>query len=210
MRFPGNWSCFFVFVLFCCRSKRSRTTEFCRLEALFQRGYLQVNGTFSSRKLVNQQNVSQRQAHRSNDVKRLSHWPGSRGIRKLRGEASTGVRFLTSSSYSVWQWCVFFYLELFQIGSPNFSPRQGCTSLGDQAHTRQLKGCLMSNSLWLRLLCGSVGWAADFSSGHDPQLCGFEPRIGLCADSSEPGACFKFGVSLSLCPSLLTLCLSQK
>ena len=42
MRFPGNWFCFFVFVLFCCRSKRSRTTEFCRLEALFQRGYLQV------------------------------------------------------------------------------------------------------------------------------------------------------------------------
>ena len=27
------------------------------------------------------------------------------------------------------------------------------------------------------------------------------PRIGLCADSSEPGACFRFYVSLSLCPS---------
>ena len=30
---------------------------------------------------------------------------------------------------------------------------------------------------------------------------GFEPRVGLCADSSEPGACFRFCVSLSLCPS---------
>ena len=32
-------------------------------------------------------------------------------------------------------------------------------------------------------------------------VCGFELRIGLCADSSEPGACFQFCVSLSLCPS---------
>ena len=47
-------------------------------------------------------------------------------------------------------------------------------------------------------------------SGHE-----FEPRIGLCADSSEPGACFTFCVSLSLCPSpahalSLSLSLSQK
>ena len=47
-------------------------------------------------------------------------------------------------------------------------------------------------------LGGSVGWAADFSSGHDLVLRGFEPRVGLCADSSEPGACFGFCVSLSL------------
>ena len=37
-------------------------------------------------------------------------------------------------------------------------------------------------------------------SGHDLAVCGFKPRIGLCADSSEPGACFGFCVSLSLCP----------
>ena len=37
----------------------------------------------------------------------------------------------------------------------------------------------------------------------------FEPHTGLCADSSEPGACFGFCVSLSLCPSLAhTLSLS--
>ena len=31
-----------------------------------------------------------------------------------------------------------------------------------------------------------------------PVVCGFEPRVGLCADGSEPGACFGFCVSLSL------------
>ena len=30
------------------------------------------------------------------------------------------------------------------------------------------------------------------------QVRGFEPRIRLCADSSEPGTCFEFCVSLSL------------
>ena len=37
-------------------------------------------------------------------------------------------------------------------------------------------------------------------SGHDLTVREFEPRVGLCADSSEPGACFGFCVSLSLCP----------
>ena len=43
--------------------------------------------------------------------------------------------------------------------------------------------------------------AFGFSSGHDLTVCEFEPRIGLCADSSEPGARFGFCVPLSLCPS---------
>ena len=51
-------------------------------------------------------------------------------------------------------------------------------------------------------LGGSVGRASDFSSGHDFTVRGFEPHVGLCADSSEPGACFGFCVSLSLCASL--------
>ena len=51
------------------------------------------------------------------------------------------------------------------------------------------------------------------SSGHDLTVSEFEPRVGFCADSSEPGACFKFYVSLFLCPSpacecTLSLCLS--
>ena len=41
------------------------------------------------------------------------------------------------------------------------------------------------------------------------RLCEFKPRIGLCADTSEPGACCGFCVS-SLCPCpacSLSLCL---
>ena len=52
-------------------------------------------------------------------------------------------------------------------------------------------------------LGGSVSWVSDFSSGHDLRVCGVEPDIGLCAESSEPGASFGFSVSLSLCPSPL-------
>ena len=59
-------------------------------------------------------------------------------------------------------------------------------------------------------LGGSVGWAADFGSGHGLAVCEFKPRVGLCADSSEPGACFEFCVSLSLWPSPThTLCCSK-
>ena len=61
-------------------------------------------------------------------------------------------------------------------------------------------------------LGGSVGWASDFSSGHDLMVCGFEPLVGLYADSSEPGACLGFCVSSSLCPSpthALSLSLSK-
>ena len=62
-------------------------------------------------------------------------------------------------------------------------------------------------------LGGSVGWASDFSSGHDRVFCGFESRDGLWADISEPGAYFGFWVSPSLCPfpiRALALSLSQK
>ena len=47
-------------------------------------------------------------------------------------------------------------------------------------------------------LGGSVGWASDFGSGHDLVVREFEPHVRLCADCSEPGACFRFCVSLSL------------
>ena len=58
-------------------------------------------------------------------------------------------------------------------------------------------------------LGGSVGWASDFSPGHDLTVRGFESRVGLCADGSEAGACFRFCVSLSLsAPPPLALCLS--
>ena len=68
---------------------------------------------------------------------------------------------------------------------------------------RQLPGCLG----------GSVGEAADFSSGHDLTVREFKPRIRLCADRSEPGACFRFCVSLSLtlpCSCSVSPCLKNK
>ena len=46
------------------------------------------------------------------------------------------------------------------------------------------------------------------SSSPDLTLCEFEPRAGLWADSSEPGACFVFCFSLSLCPSSIRALLS--
>ena len=54
---------------------------------------------------------------------------------------------------------------------------------------------------FLGCLGGLVGKASNFGSGHDLTAREFEPRVGLGADSSEPGACFGFCVSLSLCPS---------
>ena len=39
-------------------------------------------------------------------------------------------------------------------------------------------------------LGGSVGRASDFGSGHDLAVRGLEPRVGLCADGSEPRAYF--------------------
>ena len=39
-------------------------------------------------------------------------------------------------------------------------------------------------------LGGSVSYASNFSSGRDSTEREFKPRVGLCADSSEPGASF--------------------
>ena len=64
---------------------------------------------------------------------------------------------------------------------------------------------------------GVPGWLSQLSGW--PRLrswsygCEFEPRVGLRADSLEPGACFRFCVSLCLCLSPahnLSLSLSQK
>ena len=60
---------------------------------------------------------------------------------------------------------------------------------------------LILRQIFKERLGGSVSWAADFSSGHDLAVCEFEPRVWLCADSSEPGACFRLCVSFSLWPS---------
>ena len=54
---------------------------------------------------------------------------------------------------------------------------------------------------------GWLGWlSVDFGLGHDLVVCGLESHVGLCADSSEPGASFGFCVSVSLSvPPLLIL-----
>ena len=68
-------------------------------------------------------------------------------------------------------------------------------------------------SMLLGRLGGSVGRASDLGSGHDLAVLRFEPRVGLCADSSEPGACFGSCVPLSLRPTpacALSLSVFQK
>ena len=80
-----------------------------------------------------------------------------------------------------------------------------CLSLGETL--------LLLKSAFPGRLGGSVGWATDFGSGHDLAVHEFEPRIGICADRSEPGAGFRFYVSLSFCPCpthTLSLSLSKK
>ena len=69
-----------------------------------------------------------------------------------------------------------------------------------------------------KLFLGVPGWPSRLSirlrlKSCDLRVCGFKPRIGLCADSSEPGARFGLCISLSLCPSpagVLSHSLSQK
>ena len=67
---------------------------------------------------------------------------------------------------------------------------------------------LRFRNVFLGSLGGPGGWASEFGSGHDLMVCEFKALIRLCADSSEPGACFGFCVSLSLCP-FLSLSLSK-
>ena len=53
---------------------------------------------------------------------------------------------------------------------------------------------LLSYVKRIQKLKGRDAWGAQsvkrltlgFGSGHDLTVCGFEPRVGLCADSSEP------------------------
>ena len=59
---------------------------------------------------------------------------------------------------------------------------------------------------------GAPGWLSQLSVRHQLRSSPhgeFEPHVGFCADSSEPGVRFGFCVSLSLFP-IHTLSLSQK
>ena len=65
---------------------------------------------------------------------------------------------------------------------------------------------------------GRGAWVAqlvecpNFGLGHNLTVRAYEPHIGLCTDSLEPGACFGFCVSLFLFapPPTYTLFLSLK
>ena len=78
-------------------------------------------------------------------------------------------------------------------------------SLGATTQLRVESGSCTSFLLSKDCHLGAPGWRSRLSvrlqPGHDLAVCEFEPRVGLWADSSEPGACFLFCVSLSLCPS---------
>ena len=78
----------------------------------------------------------------------------------------------------------------------------GCSGLHKQ---RDVVCGRMSLFLLKTASLGAPGWCSGLSvrlqPGHDLAVREFEPRFGLWADGSEPGACFRFCVSLSLCPS---------
>ena len=65
--------------------------------------------------------------------------------------------------------------------------------------------CSLYFCVELEVTFGAPGWHSRLSvrlqPGHNLAVREFEPRVGLWADGSEPEACFRFCVSLSLCPS---------
>ena len=101
-----------------------------------------------------------------------------------------------------------FQIYLILDGTWDFEFLSNFTGDADVAGTRTIlwKPLLYTIQVYFKVhslqghLGSSVGLASDFSSGHDLMVHEFESCIGLCADSSEPGACFRFCVSLSLFP----------
>ena len=94
-------------------------------------------------------------------------------------------------------------------------------------HVKTWEGCRppvmeTGHSPWphLDLKCEKVGapgslsrLSADFGPGHDIAVHEFKPHVGLCDDSSDTRACFRFCASLSLSdppPFMFCLSLSQK
>ena len=71
--------------------------------------------------------------------------------------------------------------------------------------SKKVKTCYKYVQWFKEKYGGAPGWRSRLSvrlqPGHDLAVREFEPRVGLWADGSEPGACFRFCVSLSLCPS---------
>uniref|UniRef100_A0A667G1G3 Adhesion G protein-coupled receptor E2 n=1 Tax=Lynx canadensis TaxID=61383 RepID=A0A667G1G3_LYNCA len=84
-------------------------------------------------------------------------------------------------------------------------------SCGSLAHCHNVEGSYYCECApGHELLSGGTKFQSEKENTcHDIAVCEFKSRVGLCADSSEPGACFGFCVTLSLSsPPPLMLCLS--
>ena len=100
------------------------------------------------------------------------------------------------------------------------APGLGASWLKRKSPRSSSTSCVMLWFLpWLKvsMLWGAwvAQWVKRLTSAQVPisTARGFEPRVWLCADSSQPGAYFKFSVSPSLCSSpthALSLSLSLK
>ena len=101
--------------------------------------------------------------------------------------------FVVMTATECWGWALCQHFPGMCPCCSKTPPKVGTTSTtkGQNQGLGRLSGYRWSKS----------GQASDFDSGHVLGVCAFEPRIGLRADSSEPGACFRFCVSLPLRPS---------
>ena len=129
----------------------------------------------------------------------------------------TNDLFLTAASPSrSWKPCFQNSLQTYPMPDP--LPTWNCIisylsqPLCSSFYQRVLSLCFNKTTfMWGAWVAQSVERRLRLS--HDLAVCEFEPRVGLCADSSEPRACFRFCVPLSLCPSpthALSLCLRNK
>ena len=120
-------------------------------------------------------------------------WQG-RWLRQLLWKAFGSKVFdLMCSQFrllSVWAACVGFMLC------------QDPWDPGRLAELQIMSGLGANQSFCLNALLGAPGWHSRVSirlqPGHDLSVREFEPCIGLWADGSEPGACFRFCLPLSL------------
>ena len=83
-----------------------------------------------------------------------------------------------------------------------FCPALSPPALPPTAMVQHYRLCIILRMSWG---VGAPGWRSRLSvrlqPGHDLAVREFEPRVRLWADGSEPGACFRFCVSLSFWPS---------
>ena len=109
----------------------------------------------------------------------------------------------------------FQFLCLYSSHTDPFSGQvgEGRPKLNSSPVKSSLKNGNKEGGAWVTQLSVQL----DLGSGHRLTALEIKPRVRLCADSSEPGACFRICVSLSLCPSpthalslSLSLSLSKK